>query len=594
MSKLNEDEKAFNGLNAIRGHMIYRKFGKRLVDILFSGTALIILSPLLLMLVVLVRIMHGSPVFFTPTRPGKDEKIFKLYKFRTMSNATDKEGKLLPERERVTVLGKFMRATSLDEIPELFNIFKGDMSIVGPRPFAMKYLPYYSDEERLRHSVRPGLTGLAQISGRNNLPWPQRFEKDLEYVRDMSFAKDMEIIFGTAAKLFGDSDVTVPGTEKKYQFDTYRVIEEEGTVPERIEGLSVPEIGGQYWIEEKEENEGDTGRGIRFPNTCDSTFTLSGRAAIALALRDARAKKKIRRAYVPSYISFSMLQPFIQEEIEYKYYRVRFHRGKVKYSINRHYPCDVFLAVDYFGLDNSDLAQYVSAFRKKGCVVIKDITHSLLNDSVGADGADYYVASIRKWLAVPSGGWLGKYEEQLIRKPDLDSEKAVEKMKAAMLEKNDYINGLLNDKTQFLEKMSVFESDLVQLDPMLQIDSYSTAVLGKTDLADIRTGRKKNALTLYDRLSDLPNIRFLNTREQIETIVPFYLPILLEHDKRNLLRTALMKKGIYCPIHWPETMGAPRGVRGQVLSLVCDQRYDTNDMVIMADIIRASCLENRK
>ena len=181
---------------------MYRKFFKRLLDIVLSGLALIILSPFLLIVAVLVRIKLGSPVIYKQERPGKDEKIFMLFKFRSMSNATDANGKLLPDTQRLTRFGRILRATSLDELPELVNILKGDMSIVGPRPLAVVYLPYYTKRERHRHDVRPGLTGLAQVSGRNSISWDKKFKYDIEYIKNLSFVNDLKIVFMTVKKVF--------------------------------------------------------------------------------------------------------------------------------------------------------------------------------------------------------------------------------------------------------------------------------------------------------------------------------------------------------------------------------------------------------
>lgn len=187
--------------------MIYRCFVKRLLDIVLSGLALIILSPVYLILAILIRIKLGSPVIFHQERPGKDEKIFTLCKFRTMTDERDENGKLLPDNVRLTKFGKILRATSLDELPELWNIFKGDMSIIGPRPLLVSYLPYYTEEESLRHTVRPGLTGLAQVSGRNFLDWDRRLQKDVEYVKNLSFAMDMKVIFMTVKVVLVKEDV---------------------------------------------------------------------------------------------------------------------------------------------------------------------------------------------------------------------------------------------------------------------------------------------------------------------------------------------------------------------------------------------------
>jgi len=187
----------------------YEKYVKRLLDIVLSGCALIVLSPLLLVTAILVRVKLGSPVIFCQERPGKDEKIFKLHKFRSMSDARDETGALLPDKERLTGFGKKLRALSIDELPELWDIFRGKMSIVGPRPLLVEYLPYYSEDERHRHDVRPGLTGLAQINGRNTLTWEQKFAYDLEYVQRISFCEDIKILFRTVGKVLNRSGVQV-------------------------------------------------------------------------------------------------------------------------------------------------------------------------------------------------------------------------------------------------------------------------------------------------------------------------------------------------------------------------------------------------
>lgn len=186
---------------------MYQKYIKRLLDILLSGIALIVLFPALLIVAILVRTKLGNPVIFKQPRPGKDEKIFNLYKFRSMTDERDENGKLLPDEVRLTKFGKMLRSTSLDELPELLNIFKGDMSIVGPRPLLVEYLPYYSDEERHRHDVRPGLTGLAQVNGRNTINWEQKFSYDLEYIHGISLKRDCEIVLKTVQKVFLRSDI---------------------------------------------------------------------------------------------------------------------------------------------------------------------------------------------------------------------------------------------------------------------------------------------------------------------------------------------------------------------------------------------------
>lgn len=181
---------------------MYRKYIKRILDFTMSLCALLVLSPILLLLTIVgAVVMKGNP-FFTQLRPGKDEKIFKLVKFRTMTNAKDSDGNLLPDEKRLTQYGKFLRSTSLDELPELFNILRGDMSVVGPRPLLVKYLPLYTPEQKKRHTVRPGLTGYAQVHGRNAVSWEERFELDVQYTKNVSFCNDVKIIIDTVGVVF--------------------------------------------------------------------------------------------------------------------------------------------------------------------------------------------------------------------------------------------------------------------------------------------------------------------------------------------------------------------------------------------------------
>lgn len=181
---------------------MYAKYIKRMLDFILSLIALIVLSPLMLIIGLLVRIKLGKPIIFKQKRPGKNEKIFTLYKFRTMTDEKDQNGNLLPDAKRLTKFGKTLRSTSLDELPELWNILKGEMAIVGPRPLLVEYLPLYNEAQKHRHDVRPGLTGLAQISGRNAISWEEKFEDDLKYIKDVNFIDDCRIVLKTISKVF--------------------------------------------------------------------------------------------------------------------------------------------------------------------------------------------------------------------------------------------------------------------------------------------------------------------------------------------------------------------------------------------------------
>ena len=182
---------------------MYKAWGKRTIDIIISFFALIVLSPVIVIIGMSVLLIMGKPVFFKQERPGKDEHVFTMYKFRTMDISND----LKPDEERLTKLGNFLRKTSLDELPEIFNILKGDMSLVGPRPLLIEYLALYSDFQKKRHNVRPGLTGLAQVNGRNAISWEKKFEYDIQYIHSMSFGLDIKILFKTVIKVLKKEDI---------------------------------------------------------------------------------------------------------------------------------------------------------------------------------------------------------------------------------------------------------------------------------------------------------------------------------------------------------------------------------------------------
>lgn len=198
---------------------IYIRFVKRFIDFTLSLLALIVLSPVLLLLAILVRTKLGNPVLFKQARPGLNEKVFTFYKFRTMTNETDESGKLLPDEKRLTRFGRIMRAFSLDELPQLFNILKGDMSIIGPRPLLVSYLTLYSDEQKLRHTVRPGLVGLAGVKGRNDQTWDDKFNHDIEYVKNLTFWLDCKIFFLAIYTVLNRRGVNQDGTATSLPFE---------------------------------------------------------------------------------------------------------------------------------------------------------------------------------------------------------------------------------------------------------------------------------------------------------------------------------------------------------------------------------------
>ena len=200
---------------------VYARYIKRILDVLLSGCALVVLTPVLLIVAVLVRTKLGSPVIFCQERPGKDEKIFKMYKFRSMTDARGENGELLPDEVRLTKFGRALRSTSIDELPELWNIFKGDMSIVGPRPQLVRDMVFMTPEQRLRHTVMPGLTGLAQVSGRNAISWEDKLATDLRYIRRITFLGDVKIVLLTVKKVFCREDISADGMDTAEDLGDY-------------------------------------------------------------------------------------------------------------------------------------------------------------------------------------------------------------------------------------------------------------------------------------------------------------------------------------------------------------------------------------
>jgi undecaprenyl phosphate N,N'-diacetylbacillosamine 1-phosphate transferase len=210
----------------------YQRFLKRPLDCFLAICAFIVLSPVLGITALLVRKKLGSPVLFSQERPGKDEKIFRLFKFRTMTDERDADGELLPDEVRLTKFGKVLRSTSLDELPELINIIRGDMSLVGPRPLLVKYLPYYTEEQRQRHTVRPGLTGYAQVHGRNTVNWDVKFEMDVKYTSHITFLGDAKILLKTVGKVFKQEGISSETSATMEDFRDYCV--SIGRIPEGI------------------------------------------------------------------------------------------------------------------------------------------------------------------------------------------------------------------------------------------------------------------------------------------------------------------------------------------------------------------------
>lgn len=576
---MNLDKNDAKCINA-KKDTIYQIYIKRFLDFILSLVALVVLSPVLAITGLLVRIKLGSPVVFRQARPGKNEKIFYLYKFRSMTNEVGEDGRLLPDAQRLTKFGRFLRASSLDELLELVNIIKGDMSIVGPRPLSIYYLPHYPTKFRRRHEVRPGLTGLAQVNGRNSLPWDDRFEMDLKYVDNISFLLDVKIIMETALKVIKHSDISVRGTTKVKDYGPYSILKEESGGGKKEAGMTYSEIGSYFWLtDESGQGSYSVNNDLNWlPSVGDSCFTFSGRNAIDVALRDILSIHSIQKVYAPSYCCVSMLQSFIDRGLSIEFYNVNYCDEGFVYEIPNADKNSIVLIMSYFGLDIRTEQEAIRAIHEKGAVIIEDITHSLLRDISSSEISDYYVASLRKWFAIPTGGWVGKRSGKLSAKPDLESNHAVSEKIAGMKEKYEYLIGKIDNKEGFLLTQAKFDNDLIHVDRMLKIDDTSLNILQGTDVDAVSHRRRQNAAILIEGLKDLNDAVSLPVVD-FECDTPLFLPIFMKTYDRDSLRKHLINRGIYCPIHWPEVMGAPLGIRANELSLICDQRYTEGDMV---------------
>ena len=432
--------------------------------------------------------------------------------------------------------------------------------------------------------MRPGLTGLAQVSGRNNLPWDDRFAFDIQYVDNVSFLLDVKIVLNTVMKVLKHADISVRGTTKVKDYGPYSILKEENDGGRKMADMTYSEIGSYFWLDGNEKSlSGDKIDWL--PSVEDSCFAFSGRNAIDVALRDILKNKSINRVLAPSYCCVSMLQSFIDRGLKIEFYDVGYKDREFTYQVPEADDHTVVIIMSYFGLSTAEAHRKIEEIKKIGAIVIEDITHSLLHNAPSSGYSDYLVASLRKWFAIPTGGWVGKRNGELTEKPNMDSNHAVEEKIAAMHEKYDYLTGKIDTKEDFLLAHAKFDNDLIHVDRMLKIDDISRGIIEATDIGTVVEQRRKNAKVLLDGLRDLDGKVMTLPTVDLENDTPLFLPIFMRTDDRDALRKHLVGKGIYCPIHWPEVMGAEVGVRANELSLICDQRYAEGDMNTIVDVI---------
>ncbi|MEG2541242.1 MAG: sugar transferase [Clostridia bacterium] len=546
---------------------------KRTFDICSSGAVIAILLPFFILFTPLVALaMRGNP-FFVQKRIGKNEKIFSIIKYRTMTKAKDKDGNLLPDAERLTKFGKIMRATSIDELPELFNIFIGQMSVVGPRPLSLVYLPFYSEGQKQRHLVRPGLTGLAQINGRNNLSWEDRINFDLEYIKNNNLFYDLKIIFGTIAKVFKKDDVVVLGSSSVKDFyDEYSFSEKQ----------LGKEIGSYFIL-----NEEVVGNGLNIEtDKSNHLFVNSGRNAIKVILR----KEKIGKALLPSFTCESVIKAFVDEGVEVEFYNID-KQLKIKTDllskVNAQKDKVIVYLQNYFCTYNLDCIKKRLQTNKK-VVLIEDITHSLLDNRVFKN-ADYYVGSIRKWAGVGEGGIVFSNVE-LSAENENDNKIVDDYTSIAVLQKEYRTTKNKDTKTQFREKLESVEG-LFDNQNVQAISAQAKEIIDNTDFNFIARQRAENYYNLWLMFTEF-NIVKPVFDIKIGKSIPLFFPVYVENRERMQKFFAL--NGIYCPIIWPKSDFVKEEadcdanyIYQHILCFPIDQRYGKDDIVKIFKVLEA-------
>ena len=347
------------------------------------------------------------------------------------------------------------------------------------------------------------------------------------------------------------------------------------------------EIGSHFWLDlsDKSELKSDSERWL--PIVEDSSLTFSGRSAIELALLDIKKEKRVSTAYLPSYCCESMVTPFIKNDFSVEFYDIDFQKSEFVYKIDENAKYDVALVMSYFGLCSENAHSIIEKLSKRGTIIIEDITHSLLSKRQNSEKSDYLVAGLRKWFAIPTGGWIGKKKGKLHLFPYKDSELYIRDKVEGMREKALYMVGEKIEKSRFLELQNSFESFLDIHDCMLKIDTTSQQEIRKLSISEIRCLRKSNADQLYRGIQSA-NIEGIQIPKlDLDNDTPLFLPVFFKRSQRESLRRYLIDHQIYCPVHWPEVKGADPGVRDNELSIICDQRYSTKDMAHIIDTIEA-------
>lgn len=577
-------------------HM-YRHFLKRFFDFTITLIGLIVISPIFLVLCLLVRIKLGSPIFFKQVRITKGDKPFFIIKFRTMTDARASDGNLLPDTERFTKFGDFLRNSSLDELPELINVLKGEMSLIGPRPLYPFYLPYYTREESLRHTVRAGITGLAQINGRNLCKWNDRFGMDVKYVKELSLVNDIRILWRTFFKVAAQEDIGTPSVDEELGLhivrelqqpeklelleDMWKKINEKHSLPKNLFVPRIKEIGSFFWLSESEYE--------KLPKQYESNDEVihqgnllsTCRSAIKEILSHVNCDRKV--AMVPSFTCHSVIQPFLEAGYQVEPYPVlsdlRIDAVAFESCVVEQKP-SVVLLHSYFGFNTlNNVRELIPTLQRQGIVVIEDFTHSMLS-SFAPINATFNLGSIRKWYPIPDGAFVQGLDMEL---PAMDDKELENAKRQALLDKGKYMEDGSVEKALFMKEAKDAELLLDSRIETYAMCNLSKSIVEYTDKNSVIKKRRANYRALLDHIKDNNTFTVL-FKEMNDTEVPYMFPILVKKDRMGFQKY-LAEHSIYATIIWacPEELQGKVNADGQliynqILCIPIDQMYDNDDM----------------
>ena len=570
----------------------YSKYLKRFLDFSISLVVFLLISPFFLLLCILVRIKLGGPIFFKQKRCGKDEKPFEILKFRTMTNKKDEFGNLLPDVQRFTRFGTFLRNTSLDELPELLNVLKGDMSLIGPRPLYLCYVPYYNEEESLRHSVRGGITGLAQINGRALCKWDERFKYDVNYVKNITFINDLKILFLTIRKVFRKEGVGTPSINDEVVLNKCRAVQRPNRLfgyylfDKKVKVSRAKEIGSDFDLSPASITLSQKKEFLPF----GKAFYLSTcRSAIKLLLENYSGQKVV---LMPAFTCHSVVEPFINQGFRIIPYSVD-NRFRVNIrqilSLVRKFQPGIFFFHDYFGFSTNDAMRkkrLTEKLQKKGIVVINDQTQSMFS-SYAPINSDYYIGSIRKWASIPDGAYL----KGLVPTKRLECDIELEKAKIFAMEyKHLYLYKNKGTKTVLLNNFRVAEEILDSRDDCYKMSGVSKSLLTEENIELLKSRRFVNASILLDNLKNNKNVKCPFKRVSFGE-VPFFVPVFIK-KKRKEFQQYLAHNNVFATVIWacPDEYRSlvdknSQDIYDRILCIPCDQRYSEEDMQYVCNLI---------